>query len=256
MNDVLLFLTIEHDGDWNKIYKDITEKRPINKEDVEKVKNSIPNDCNYITILDNNYPSSLKSIYKPPFLLFYKGNLSLLSSSKKKVAVIGSRLYTDYGKKAAIEITKDLVKKDIIIVSGLAKGIDSIAHKTCLENKGSTIAILGNGLDVCYPKENAQLYDDIVNSGGLIISEYPLGSTPDKDHFPSRNRLIAGISDGIALMEAKNSSGSMNTVSHGLENGKFIFCVPAPFDLSSGCNYLIKQGAKLIENANDIIEDL
>ena len=254
MDDVLLYLSIIHNGDWFKIYDDITNKKPINKKDMDDVIKKVKD--NYITLLNENYPQCLKSIYKPPFVLFYKGNIDLLASNNKKVAIIGSRENSEYGKSITKRLCKDLVNNgSITIVSGLAKGIDSIAHKTCLECNGNTIAVLGNGLNVIYPKENKDLYEEIAKKG-LIISEYPFDSLPEGRHFLDRNRIIAGISDGITVTEAKVKSGTMSTVCHGLESGKQIFCVPDKLNNDSGCNLLIKEGAKLIENAQDILDDL
>lgn len=253
MEEILVYLSIIHKGNWNKIYHDILEKKPIDKE---LVKETIKNlNCKYITLLNPNYPICLKSIFKPPFVLFYEGNIDLLITDKRKIAIIGSRENTAYGKTSTENICQNLVKHDIVIVSGLAKGIDSIAHMNCLENNGNTIAVLGNGLNVVYPKENKELYKAI-ESNGLVISEYPPSTLPDAANFPERNRIIAGISNGIVVIEAKEKSGTMNTVSHALEDGKPIFCVPERSNLNSGCNKLIKEGAKLVENANDILEDL
>ena len=255
MHEILVYLSIIHKGDWNKIYESILNKVPIDKDEVLKLTRDL--ECKYITILDASYPLCLKSIYKPPFVLFYKGDISLLSDNNFKIAVIGSRLNSDYGKDITEKICKELIEKkeNCVIVSGLAKGIDSIAHQCCLNNNGKTIAVLGNGLDIIYPKENKNLYNNIIDKG-LLISEYPPGTMPNKENFPIRNRLIAGISNCVAVMEAKTKSGTMNTVSHALEDGKQIFCVPDKCDVFSGCNKLIKEGAKLIENAIDILEEL
>jgi len=253
MEEILVYLSIIHKGDWNKIYKDILDKKPISKEEIkEKIKEL---DVSYITILDKRYPNCLKSIFKPPFVLFYKGNLDLLVTSRKKIAVIGSRENSEYGKKSTETICKDFIKQNILVVSGLAKGIDSIAHQYFIDNGGETIAVLGNGLNIIYPKENSNLYKSIENKG-LIITEYPNDVMPDSSNFPKRNRIISGISDGILVIEAKEKSGTMNTVSHALEDGKPIFCIPERSGLNSGCNKLIKEGAKLVETALDVIEEL
>ena len=255
MEDILVYLSFIHKGNWEKIYSDITNKEKIDKEKVSKVIKEI--NSNYITILNPNYPECLKYIFKPPFVLYYKGNIDLLlNKNYTRIAVIGSRNNSKYGEFCTKKICEDLTANDsIVIVSGLAKGIDSIAHKTSLINNGKTIAIIGNGLNIVYPKENLHLYDEI-GEKGLILSEYPLDVLPDSSNFPNRNRIIAGISQGVVVTEAKIKSGTMNTVSHALENGKQIFCVPDKFNNNSGCNKLIKEGAKLIENGNDIIEDL
>lgn len=255
MRKILAYLSIIYEGDWNKIYQSIIDKEQIDQNKMNIVLSELKVD--YITIIDNNYPESLKHIYKPPFVIFYKGNLELLNNNFKKISIIGSRENSDYGKDCTNMLCKELLLKDenIVIVSGLAKGIDSIAHTECLKQNGKTIAVIGNGLDITYPKCNKDLYESI-SLNGLIISEYPNGVIPKKEHFPIRNRLIAGISDGICVIEAKVKSGTMNTVSYALEEGKPIFCVPDRCFNESGCNKLIKEGAKLIENANDILEDL
>lgn len=253
MEDILVYLSIIHNGDWNKIYQDIVEKKAIDKEDVEETLKSVT--YPYITLLNSNYPECLKYIFKPPFVLFYKGDINLLNNNYKRIAVIGSRENSDYGKISTENICKDLVKENVVIVSGLAKGIDSIAHSTCLDNKGKTIAVLGNGININYPKENEELYRKIEKEG-LIVSEYPNDVQPDSFNFPQRNRIISGLSEGIVVVEAKEKSGTMNTVAHALEDGKQIFCVPERNNSNSGCNKLIKEGAKLIENARDILEEL
>lgn len=253
MEEVLVYLSIIHKGNWNKIYKDILEKRAVNKEDIANHMQQLS--TSYITLLSKNYPQCLKSIYKPPFVLFYKGNINLLSDNKTRIAVIGSRINSEYGRIAAEDICKDLVDNKIIIVSGLAKGIDAIAHSATIKNNGYTIAVLGNGLNITYPKENENLYRQIEKTG-LIISEYPFDVCPDSSNFPNRNRIIAAISNGVVVIEAKEKSGTMNTVSHALEDGKSIFCIPERRNLGSGCNKLIKEGAKLIETAKDIIDEL
>ena len=252
MEKVLVYLSVIYKGDWDKIYEAILNKQPIDKKDLEKILNTVTD--NYITLLNSNYPDSLKQIFKPPFVLFYKGNLSLLNE-RVKIAVIGSRNNSEYGKEVTETICKDLITKgNVTIVSGLAKGADSIAHKTCINENGKTIAVLANGLNITYPKENNCLYKQIAEKG-LILTEYPSDIMPDPKNFLSRNRIIAGISNGVIVTEAKTKSGTMNTVSHALEAGKQIFCVPDKLNTNSGCNKLIKEGAKLIENADDVLEE-
>lgn len=254
MDKILLYLSIIHKGNWDKIYNDISNKRSINKEEMEIVISS--NKEKYISLLDPNYPLILKQIFKPPFILFYRGDLDLITdSSRKKIAVVGSRNNSEYGKIATENICKNLINSSVVILSGLAKGIDSIAHKTTLENNGKTIAVLGNGLDYIYPKENKKLYEEITKEG-LMISEYPSGTEPDKTHFPARNRIISGLCDALIVTEAKTKSGTMNTVYHALEDGKPIFCVPDKINCDSGCNKLIKEGAQLIEDGFDVLEEI
>jgi len=254
MDKVLVYLSILYKGNWDKIYDHILTKKEVDKKDMEeKLENYIGK---YISLLNPNYPTKLKSIFKPPFVLFYEGDINLLNNSCKKIAVIGSRNNSEYGKQVTKTLCQDLaINKDVIILSGLAKGIDAIAHKTCIENDGKTIAILGNGLNIIYPKENLDLYE-LIKEKGLILSEYPLDVLPDASNFPKRNRIIAGLCDCIVVTEAKVKSGTMNTVSHALEDGKQIFCVPDKLNTNSGCNKLIKEGAFLIENAEDILNQL
>lgn len=253
MEEILVYLSIIHNGNWNKIYDDILNKKPIDKKEVEEKIKMI--NTGYLTILSENYPICLKNTYKPPFVLFYKGNIELLKNDKRRVAIIGSRTNSEYGENSTINICKDLVKENFIIVSGLAKGIDSIAHKASLNNNGNTIAVLGNGINVVYPKENQYLQDQIAEKG-LLLSEYPPELPPNKANFPNRNRIIAALAEGLVIIEAKEKSGTMNTVAHALEDGKPIFCIPERITSNSGCNKLIKEGAKLIENAKDILDEL
>ena len=253
MEEILVYLSIINNGDWNLIYHDIVEKKPISKETVKKEVEKL--NIKYITLLSPNYPSFLKSTFKPPFVIFYEGNIELLTDDSKKIAVIGSRINSQYGLETTKKICKGLTEKDVTIVSGLAKGTDGIAHKSCLDNNGKTIAVIANGLNIVYPKENDKLYQTIKEKG-LIISEYPPNTMPSPSNFPNRNRIIAAISNGVLVIEAKEKSGTMNTVSHALEDGKQIFCVPERCDENSGCNKLIKEGAKLVESADDVLEEL
>ena len=168
MHEILVYLSIKYNGDWNKIYQSILDKESIDKEVVKDVVSKLT--CNYITLLDKNYPLCLKSIFKPPFVIFYKGDVSLLNDDKVRIAVIGNRLNSEYGKTVTEKICKELVNENsnCVIVSGCAKGIDSIAHTSCLNNNGKTIGVLGNGLDIVYPKDNVKLYNEIIEKGLLI----------------------------------------------------------------------------------------
>ncbi len=177
-----------------------------------------------LNIDDINYPESLRKIYDPPTKLYCIGNISLLN--KPSIAIIGCRRASEYGKKVAKIFSEGLSKNGICIVSGLAKGIDSVAHENAYKNVGKTIAVLGSGLDIIYPEENKILASMIVNNGGLIISEYPLGTKPISSNFPRRNRIISGLSDSVVVVEAKRKSGTMITVDCALEQGKDVYCVP------------------------------
>lgn len=217
------------------------------------------NNIDIIHIYGEDYPQILKQIYDPPISLYIKGNKEILNN--KNIGIVGCRECTDYGKKAAKYFAYNLAKENINIVSGLAKGVDSYAHLGCLstykenQNCGKTIAVVGNGLDIIYPKENIELANEIIKSGGAIISEYPCGTKPDKMNFPARNRIISGISSGIIVVEAKEKSGTLITVDFALEQGRDVFVVPGNINSinSVGTNDLIKQGAKMVTTYKDVL---
>lgn len=208
-----------------------------------------------IDITDPRYPQQLKEIYDPPWLLYAIGNLALLE--QPSISFVGSRKTTKYGAAAAVRLIQPLVQEGWCIVSGMALGIDAISHRVALQEKGKTIAILGSGIDVPYPRQHQQLYQQIADKG-LILSEYPLGLKPHPAFFPRRNRIIAGLSYGTVVIEANEQSGSLITAQLALEQGRDVFAVPGSiFDQQSkGTNLLIQQqGAKLILKAQDILEE-
>lgn len=252
MDDVLLYFSLLHNGDWHKIFNSIKNKQPLDKEKYQCLKQKLKS--NYVTILSSNYPPSFREIEQPPYVIYFQGDYNLVFHPNK-LAVVGSRDATEYGITATRDFTIALVNKNYLILSGLAKGIDAISHLTALKFNGKTIAIVGQGLDNIYPNENLTLYQE-VRKYGLIISEYPDWVMPSKHHFPNRNRLIAALSNGVLITEAKSNSGTLTTVRHGLNYGKDIFCIPYPINHDSACNQLIKQGAKLVESINDILEEL
>lgn len=226
------------------------------------------NKIEMINIYDNDYPFNLKQIYDPPISLFIKGNKQLLK--EKNIAIIGCRDCSEYGKKSAKYFSYNLTKSEFNIVSGLAKGIDSYAHWGCLEafyeneninilkksQCGKTIAVVGNGLNEVYPKENVELSRKIIESGGTIISEYPCGTRISKKNFPARNRIVSGISEGIIVVEAKKKSGTLITVDFALEQGRDVYVVPGNINSinSYGTNDLIKQGATIVTSYEDILK--
>ncbi len=214
----------------------------------------VRNNIKMVNIYEENYPQKLKNIYDPPIALYYKGKLE---SDSFSIAVVGSRRTTGYGAKTAGRLSYDLSIRGVTIVSGLARGIDSIAHKGCLDAGGKTIAVLGSGLDNIYPQENTGLFKDIIHSKGLVLSEYPPGMPPLQHNFPARNRIISGISSGVLVIEAAKRSGSLITAGCALEQGREVFAVPGNIDCaySMGTNQLIKEGAKLVLNASDILEE-
>jgi DNA processing protein len=203
------------------------------------------------TVGHKNYPESLAEIYDPPLLLYYRGNLS---ESELSLAVVGSRRASPYGRTVGALIVKDLAKAGFTVISGGARGIDTVAHQAALDAGGRTIAVLGNGLDIIYPRENMHLFSRIQEQGA-VVSEYPLGTEPLGGHFPARNRIISGMSLGTLVVEGAEKSGSLITADCALEQGRDVFAVPGPVTGpgSRGPHKLIKQGAKLVESAADIL---
>lgn len=204
---------------------------------------------------DALYPKRLKEIYLPPVVLFYKGRLELFN--RLSIGIVGARNHTPYSKEALEYILPDILERKVSIISGLARGVDSLAHQLTLDLNGETIAVIGNGINICYPKENQSLYDTI-GSKGLILSEYPLDSPPLKFHFPYRNRIIAGLSHGLCVIEAKLHSGSLITANVALSENRQVFALPGNItsEYSKGTNELIIAGAFPIRNANDILDSL
>lgn len=203
------------------------------------------------------YPSSIKLLDSPPIVLFCKGNSELLKHIQN-IGVVGARKITSYGKDVTEKLTSDLVLNDFCIVSGLAFGVDAVAHKTALEHKGKTIAVLGCGVDCVTPLENERLYEEILDNGGLIISEYRLGLPPSAGSFPARNRIIAALSLGVLVTEAAEDSGSLITAEEALKLQKPVFAVPGSINaqMSQGTLKLLKQGAHIVTNSQDILEKL
>ena len=211
-----------------------------------------------IYINSGDYLERLRNIYDPPKKLYVLGNFKILK--EKAIAIVGSRKATEYGKKVAFQISQELTKENINIVSGLAIGIDTYAHlgAISIQNQASTIAVLGSGIDEMYPKENTELARKIIQTGGCIVSEYPLGTKPNKINFPQRNRIISGLTEGVVVVEASEKSGSLITAEFGIEQGKEIFAVPGNIDnpLSKGTNQLIMDGAKMVLSSKEILEEI
>ncbi len=214
------------------------------------------NNIKIITINDDLYPNNLKQIYDPPQILYCLGDITLLNNLS--IAIIGCRNASPYGLKISRIFSDKLSKSGLTIISGLARGIDSESHLNSIHNIGKTIAVLGSGIDVVYPKENEELYKEIVESGGLIISEYEPGTKPHKEYFPMRNRIISGLSSGVLVVEAKKRSGTLITVNYALEQGKNVFAIPGNVDSlnSEGTNELIKEGAQMVTNYKEILESI
>lgn len=208
-----------------------------------------------ITLEDELYPYNLKQIEDCPPVLYALGDISLLQNTNA-LAVVGSRSASFAATKMAQKISSEVSQNGIIIVSGMARGIDSASHEGALECGGKTIAVLGTGVDVVYPKENQELYNKI-QKHGLILSEYPLGTSPQASNFPRRNRIVSGLSKGVLVIEASVKSGSLITANQALEQGRDVYAIPgAPFDgRTSGCNKLLKEGAIFVETSSDILNN-
>lgn len=232
----------------------LSKKTPLEELENEYDKMRKRGIC-FISIEDKEYPEKMKKLYDAPWFLYYRRELP--KDELPSIAIIGARNCSAYGSEVAYYFSKELSKLGIQIISGLARGVDGMAHKGALSSGGKTYGVVGNGLDLCYPRENYELYQEINLHGG-ILSEYPMGSKALPYHFPLRNRMIAALSDGILVVEAREKSGTLITVDSGLEQGKDIFAVPGRLDdeLSKGCNLLIQNGAKLILNPEDIIIEL
>jgi len=230
----------EFDG-WNKARKEADK--------------ALENGADIVTFSDPRYPANLRETHDPPPYLYVKGRL--VEGDKVSVAVVGSRKATQYGLQLTKKISGDIAAKGITIVSGGARGIDTEAHKGAIAAGGRTIAVLGCGIDVAYPAENASLFKAVAASGA-VVTEYPMGTPPDAANFPQRNRIISGISMGVVVMEAANDSGSLITASCSLDQGREVYAVPGNVasPTSRGTNSLIKKGAKLVEGPEDILVDL
>ena len=211
-----------------------------------------------VALADDDYPKLLKEIYNPPHILYYKGKLN--KNNEFNIAIVGARKFTSYGKIVVERIAEDLARNKLSIVSGLALGIDALAHGAALKVGGRAIAVLGSGLDKenIYPSSNRYLADKIIDSGGVLISEFPIGTPPLRHHFPQRNRIISGLSLGTLVIEAGEKSGSLITTNYALEQNRDIFAIPGSIHspTSYGTNELIKKGAQVVTCVNDIIEAL
>ncbi|MGD1018589.1 MAG: DNA-processing protein DprA [Verrucomicrobiia bacterium] len=206
-----------------------------------------------VTRDDPEYPKNLREVYDPPIILYVKGTLS--ERDALAMAIVGSRRTTIYGQDMARKLAYQLGRVGVTVVSGLARGIDTAAHHGALQAKGRTVAVIGCGIDIVYPAENEKLANEIVEKGGAVVTEFPFGVKPDRQNFPMRNRIISGWSLGTVVVEANLKSGALITANQAAEQGRQVFAVPGRADsiLSRGTNKLIKDGAKLTEDAEDIL---
>lgn len=209
----------------------------------------------FLTLEDEAYPEKLRRIPDAPYALYVKGRLP--DENQKRIAVVGARMCSEYGRAIAVQLAKRLATQGICVVSGMACGIDTAGHTGALAADGVTCAVLGCGVDICYPRSNARLYQDILQKG-CILSECPPGTPPHPSLFPQRNRIISGLCDMVVVVEAKERSGSLITADQALEQGRDVYAVPGRIcdSLSAGCNGLIRQGAGIISNIEDFVKEL
>jgi DNA processing protein len=206
---------------------------------------------------DGSYPALLREIADPPITLYVRGDWQACLD-QPCVGVIGSRMCSTYGENASEMLSRDLAARGITVVSGLARGIDAAAHKGALQAKGRTVAVMGTGIDGVYPKENTRLLREMLENGGCLVSQFPLGTPPLKDNFPYRNRIISGLSLGVLIVEASERSGSLITARLAAEQNREVMAVPGNITSSNsyGTNYLIKAGAKLVQQWQDVVAEL
>ena len=252
---ILIYLAVKYDGDPIKIINAVRlhEDEHVPYSEMEKVCDSIKSKV--ITYLDKDFPSKLKTMFRPPLVLFYYGDITLLDDDKRRYGVVGSREYSEYGEMATMKLVKEM-GRDKVVVSGMAKGIDTISHNAALENKARTIAVLGSGIDNCYPEENKELYERLKKEE-LVISEYPNMSEPDKAHFPMRNRLVVALSDALIVPQINSHvSGTTISVNLAVGSNKPVYVVPHSIFEETVNNDLIQEGANVAESGRQILEDL
>ena len=225
------------------------------KEAEKELKTAMASGCRLLTFAEEGYPALLRQIADPPLVLYVRGDARALT--EHSVAVVGTRRPTAYGTSVTLRLAADLAQRGLVITSGMARGIDSASHRGALEANGKTVAVLGSGLDVIYPRENQKLADRIA-ARGAVISEFPLGTSPAPENFPIRNRIISGLALGVVVVEAAEYSGSLITARLALEQDREVFAVPGNITAaqSFGPNHLIKQGAKLVDHWMDVVEEL
>lgn len=246
---------VREEEDWGRDFVLQFEEAFASGEFEQEMDRCVEKGIEVVNVFDPVYPKRLAAIYDPPLILYVKG--TLVPEDEAAVAIVGTRRPTLYGLRTSERFASELAMRGVTIVSGMAKGIDSEAHRGALRAKGRTIAVLGSGLDVIYPKENVSLYKEVTQHGA-VVSEFPLGTAPVPFNFPKRNRLISGLSMGVVVIEANQKSGSLITAACALEEGREVYAVPGPIDsvTSIGTNQLIQKGAKLTIWPQDILEDL
>ena len=246
--NIIIAVAILCKGNWNAMCRIINKREFPSDEEVERLVSSL--NCGVITYFDEEYPERLKQVRCAPFVLFYLGDISLIKNTNLCLSVVGTRKPTAYGAKVTDKLISGL-SKDIVIVSGMALGIDAIAHYSAIRHGLKTVAVLGSGVDICYPLTNLSLYNRL-KKNYLVISEHPPGFTPAYWDFPVRNRIVAGLSKAVLVTEAKRKSGTTTTMAYALEAQIDILCVPSQELGDSACNLCIKDGGYLVENSDDI----
>ena len=251
-SDVLLYFSVKFKGNWDRILEALRHKEYIDPKELQQIKENMK--CNYITYLDDDYPEQLKEITKPPFTLFYYGDISLIKDFNKNVSVVGAREPSEYSPKHLSNIVKD-ISLDFRIISGLAVGIDSLAHQACVAAKGKTVAVLGCGIDKYYPACNKEL-QDLIKKDHLLLSEYPEGVSPEPSNFLFRNRIVVGLSKGLIIFDCKQASGTMSSANLACNMNRDLMSIPYPVGSGYYNNTFINEGANLIETGNDVREVL
>jgi len=246
--DILIYFSIVHRGEWSEIQKAILAHKPLDYEDVKSTIESCKSKV--LTIFDPEYPEALSKIPSPPLVLYYEGDLSLIQDMDHCISMVGSRDCTEYARAKTVKIANELAKDGVSVVSGLATGIDTAAAEGAVK-EGKAVAVLGNGLDYFYPSGNHKLQKD-VGRLGLLLSEYPDGTHPRPFHFPMRNRIIAGLSAAVCIMQAAPNSGTYVTAALAATFGRDVGCLPFRSDEGNIGNALIQDGAMLIESAEDV----
>ena len=249
---VLIYFALKYEGDYEKILTAIQLNEAPPEEEVVKAYQSLK--CGALTILDYDYPTKLKQVTRPPFVLFYYGDITLINHTQI-LATVGARECNAYGRIATEKILSE-VAPGRVIISGLAKGIDAFAHECAIRNGGRTIAVLGSGIDNCYPSENKELYE-IIKKNHLLISEYPGMVTPDGPHFPMRNRIVTGLADGVFVPQINNyMSGTMVSITQSANMGKRVFVAPDQIGRPTINNRLIDEGAIFTIDGETILYEL
>lgn len=246
--------------EWRGLGLSVVQMQALSHPDWAQVDKSLlwmqADGCHILTLADRDYPQLLREISDPPLVLFVRGDAALLSS--QQIAVVGAREVSQYGDKNARAFAAALSRAGLVITSGLARGVDGAAHHGTLTAGGKTIAVMGTGHNTIYPSSHRALADEIVAKGGALVSEFPLAASPHAYHFPRRNRIISGMSRGVLVVEAALRSGSLVTARHASEQGRDVYAIPGQIHsaVARGCHALIRQGAKLVETPEDILEEL